>query len=250
MAKDRWDDGHYVTAYKLAASGQNDVQIARVLGVSSKQFAKWVEGKPALVKALAEGRDRIKRLGVRAFMQHVTDRMPDDLKDLWEQLSSEDDGLRQRACSNVKEADVMHQQHLFVSAFIAMNCSVARACQATGIKESTVAGWKADRRFRRLSQTIRDALGDFYEQAMIDLVHAREPSAVIHVARTYNADRGYGNRLQVDVNQQVEHRHGISVKDLSPDTIRAMLEESRRKKQALVENKSDVIDAEFEQKSG
>lgn len=245
----KWDDHFYVLAYRTALTGETDNRIARRLGVGLATFHKWMKQKPALADALSQARAR--GAGLRQFMLYVGERMPSDLKPLWEMLSSDDPAVRERAVQSTHVAGRRQQQHLFIHAWIAMNFNLQKTCEATGIKPLTYKAWKKnDKQFQRLLEMVADCRGDFYENALVEKVAEGDGAAIIFANRTYNKNRGYDAKVTVEVGGQVEHKHVISVSELSTDTKRQLLEEIRKKKLTQLEDRSNILDAEFEPLNG
>jgi hypothetical protein len=240
-----WDDHYYVASYRLALSGLVDTKIARSLGVKDDTFARWVKQRPALADALQQARNR--GATSRAFMEQMTERMPADLQEVWRKLSSDDPVVREDGQYSLQKAGRRKQQHLFINAWVAMNFNQDRACQATGTRMATFHLWRRqDKEFKKLMDFVREARGDFYENALIEKVAQGDTTAVIFANRTYNKDRGYDSKVTVEVGGSVEQRHTITVKELSTEAKRQLLEEIRRKKElAQLEDNSKVIDAEF-----
>src|SRR5262245_62035308 len=90
----KWKAIFLVRAYDMAKAGLTDSQIADALGVSRVSFSKWKDEKESLREALAMGRvNQIqKRNGVQTFLQYTYDRLPEDLKELWDEIIKVDEG--------------------------------------------------------------------------------------------------------------------------------------------------------------
>jgi hypothetical protein len=247
----KWDDRFYVKAYQLACSGLVDKKIAKAIGVKDETFRKWVKERPALAEALEQARSR--GAGTRAFMRLVSQKIPDDLKPLWEELSSDDHDKRAQAYKDVKQGDKRRAQHLFVHAFIACNFNENKAEDMLNIGTMTVAHWKRnDPHFKGLMEHIRECRKDFVENALMEKIHEGDTACIIMANKTLNKDRGYDSRITLDVQGEVEHRTTISVKDLPPDKLRELLELARQKKAAQLEHKGAIkdgaVDVEYEVK--
>lgn len=243
----KWDDHFYVKAYQFAVCGMNDKQIGRALGLMEKTFYKYVKEKPALREALNEARS--KGAGTRQFMRLVSNRVPDDLRDLWEELSDDDDAKRQKAYLTIKQGDKRRAQHLFVHAYIAANFNESKAVDMTGLNIHTVVQWKQkDKHFKALLAFIKESRKEFGQNALMEKISEGDTAAIIFFNRTFNKDLGYDTRIQLDVKGEVEHKNTISVKDLPPEKLRELLEIARQKKVERLEDRSKIQDAEFEVK--
>lgn len=243
--KSKWCDTFYVKAYQLAVGGMTDHAIGRAMGVKEDTFYKWVRSKPALQDALNQARS--KGAGTRAFMRMVSQKIPDDLKKLWEDLSNEDDATRSKAYTSLKDGDKRRTQSVWVHAYIVSNFNETRANEMTGIGEMTVYVWrKNDKDFKKLVEFIKQCRGDFCENALMEKIHEGDTASIIFANKTLNKDRGYDTRINVEVKGEIEHKNTISVKDLPPEKLRELLELARSKKSLpQLEDSSKIQDAEF-----
>lgn len=240
-----WDDSLYVKAYKFALTcGAFRIgDFAAAMGATASTAQKWLAEKPALARAIEEGKSKSKGKGLLAFMRLVSERIPNELKDIWEQLSSDSDDERDAALQKTEEGSRRYKQRLFIHAYIALNFDMPGACRATGLDIGKYKAWRhRDEKFRRvMDYLVTEAKGDFYENALLNLVAAGDTAATIFANRTYNKKRGYGNQLTLNVEGGVDHKHSIDLSKLSVETRMRMLEELRRPQ---IEDKTQVIDVE------
>lgn len=241
----KWDDRFYVKCYQLAMSGMDDTKIARALSLKPETFYRWVKERPALKDALEQARSR--GAGTRAFMRMISQRIPDDIRPLWEQLSDDDDDKRASAYATIKKGDQRRAQHLWVHAYIACNFNENKATDMTGLTNNTIALWKRnDRHFKGLLQHIKECRKEFGQNCLMDRMVEGDTAAIIFFNKTFNKDLGYDTRIQIDVKGEVEHKTSISLDALPPDKLRELLELARAKRAAQIEDRSKVQDAEFE----
>lgn len=246
----KWDDRFYVRCYQLARTGMTDTKIAESLQVKGETFRKWTKERPALAEALEQARSH--GAGTREFMRLVSQRIPDELRPLWEELSSDDHEKRAKAYQTVKQGDKRNAQHLFVHAYIACNFNENKAMDMTGVHAQTVAVWKRnDRHFKGLLNFIKEARKDFVENALMEKIYEGETAAIVFASKTLNKDRGYDSRINIEVSGEVEHKNTIDLKRLPPEKLRELLAYARDQKSSQVaklEDRSKIEDAEFEVK--
>lgn len=77
---------------------------------------------------------------------------------------------------------------------------VTTACKVVGISRQTHYRWiDEDEDYAEKCNNLdtRKLKGDFIESKLLKLVDKEIPSAVIHASKTYNRERGYGERLEI-----------------------------------------------------
>lgn len=238
-----WSDEHYVTAYELARSGFSDAKIREAMGVSEKTWLRWKKVKPAFRQAIERGRKYSGHAaGKTTFRDYVYDRLPDDLKELWDQLEEcerEKNGIK-RMEALLENAGKGARQHLFLYALVHHNFNPSQACRSVNISRRTFDHWCThDPDFQRLVDEIHWHKKNFYEQALVERIKEGDVACTIFANRTFNKDRGYSEKFEVDLQGKVEHTHKIiplDALDLPLETRRQILQ-AYREKQALIEGK-------------
>jgi hypothetical protein len=99
-----------------------------------------------------------------------------------------------------------------------------------GISRGYMEKWKEDPEFLQMLEEIQFHKKNFYERALIGLVAENHAGAILFVNKTYNADRGYSERLDLNVNAQTG-RVDWSIDDLDLDL------ETQKKLLAAIERK-------------
>lgn len=205
-----------------------------------------------LKEAIEEGRKFANQgNALSSFKDYVYGKLPEDLQEMWDELDDmdRDDTALERVEEMLGMAGSRSRQYLFVHAMIQNNFMVTPAARKVGASVATVKKWMEDDEFRDLLEEIKFAKKDFVEGKLMDLVEARETPAVIFANKTLNADRGYGNKMEVAHTGFVEHNHNII--DLDKVNIPVDL---RVKLLECIEssNKEDdpnvILDAEFKDK--
>lgn len=164
------------------------------------------------------------------FGHYVFKHLSQEAREIWEDLqfhAEHKDGMEQiRLLMNRQSSKI--RQELFVHALVSTNYDVSRSCQMTGLSRNTLDKWRNDARFAELLEEIQFHKKNFFEKAMMDLVHMRNPLAVIWANKTVNADRGYSEKVRVEHTVQ---GGDFSLEDLDLDieTRRKILEAIRKR---------------------
>lgn len=255
-AERKWKDEFYVQAYKLARQGSSNEQIAKVLGVTRGVFDKWRDSRPAFQGALDDARGAHERN--EEFVGLLYSRLSETCQDLWDRLvecrPEEKDlepevirdkrRLRIKLEQEVKELETREKQRLYFFAFYSCDFNRSEACRTTGITLNELAKWRTDKDFLKVEREMQDAKKDLYESALVQLVKQGEPSAVVFANKTLNRDRGYNDKVEVDVTTSP----GFSVDDLGlslEERKKILCAIRERQEQKALADRSDVVEAEF-----
>ncbi len=213
----KWDERFIIRAYKLAEAGQTDAQIARELGVAKENFHRWVDAHPGLKLALQEARNPPKNPD--ALREYVYGRLPDHLQELWDRIDycQDADSGYERARALLANHGDNALQHLFLYGLTRSHFNPSRVCSMLGIRKERLERWlKDDPDFAELLEYVHQGKGDFFEAALIGKVEEGDVAAILHVNRTYNKARGYGDSVKVEgrVGGKVSHVHSGRVENL------------------------------------
>lgn len=247
---------YYVRAYRLAKDGMSNTAIAKNLGVDVSVFAKWLAKKPALAKAVEEGRAESGKDGYRDFRKFAYGRMTPQARKLWDRLEEVeklDEGKSRRErhdafCELVATQGMRLRQQLFLHSLVSSNFQVTMACRRVGIAVTEVREWMTeDRPFAELVGGINACKKDFFESSLINLVRNGDTAATIFANKTINRDRGYGEKVQVDIRGEIDHKVSVEGLKLSVEAQRELLD-AIRKRREQIEYKGEVIEGELEEK--
>src|SRR5262249_7608279 len=143
-------------------------------------------------EALERGRNKAAH-----FREYVLHRLSPSLQQVWDKLTQFEkakDGAA-LAQSLLERQGTYARRALFIHALIACNFNVSAASRRMGISHNLYYQWlRDDEAFAELVREIRCHIGDFFEAALVELVDRREPSVVIFANKTFNRDRGYGDK--------------------------------------------------------
>ena len=242
LAKTSWKDEFHVTAYELARDGMSEVQMAKSFGVSPTCLRRWKKSKPALRDAIERGRVVGGGQSPTAdFHEYIFQKLPPHLAELYseiEAVQSEPNGIQR------VEAMLVHQgkrarQHLFLHALVTSNFNVSRACSTVNISRKTFESWvTSEPDFQELIQEMDFHKKNYFESALVALVSRGDSSASIFVNKTINRDRGYNEKIDVNVSGNIEHQHTHLVIPMSELSL--SLEVKRTILKALREKKGDT----------
>lgn len=212
-----FNPGMYIDLYELSKSGHTVGTASKIMGVPEMTLRDWLKRDPYLMEAFKRGRPAVVRtVGERTdldeAMDYVYDCLPINLKPLWEQLV-----LIDKAGSGVDRAEALlsgfgkkARQLLFLKALVHFHFNASLACKMVGIKRTALDHWVYDDpHFAQLMDEMRWHLGNKFEAALVRLVDAGDPSAVIFVNKTFNRNRGYNDKQEIDVRYSGQVGHAV-----------------------------------------
>jgi hypothetical protein len=248
-AKTKWKDEFYVTVYSLAKSGMSEARIAKSLGVSTVTLSNWKKKKPALRDAIKRGKSTDKALTTKSFNDYVYQKLPEKLMKIWDEiqsLESQTNGIQKietLLATNGKRA----RQHIFLHALVTSNFNVSRACSVCNIPRRTFENWVTEEPdFSELMNEINIHKKNFFEASLVGLVARGDSAATIFVNRTFNRDRGYNEKVDVNVVGKVEHEHvhahiAIDELELNLETRTEILKAIRVRNQTAIDHEQTEV---------
>lgn len=247
-----WKDSYYITCYQMAKDGMKDGAIANAVGVDHRTFKKWLKERKYLRRALRKARR--KRDGSNnTFIGYVYDRLPDDLKDLWNEINRLEDGPTNtlRIESMLEKRGVRARQHLYFHALINSNFNASEACRKVNISTSTLHVWLEDPLFLKLVEEFNWHKGNFFEGALVELIRRHDSPATIFANKNYNRNRGYSEKVTHEHNGEIDHKHTLTMEEMDSlplDMRKLLLEKMRQKREpklieAVVTDMPNPVDA-------
>jgi hypothetical protein len=238
--------------FNYARQGFSLSQIASLVGVSFQAFQLWREKHELVVEAIKQGKAEYTRNGkTQTFKEYVFDRLPEHLKELWDQIDAceEKQNGPERIDALLNDQGKKARQHLFLYALTASSFNASEAMRKVCINRATLNHWKDnDPDFATLMDEIHWHKGNFFENTLINACQNQEPAAIIFANRTFNKDRGYGAKLEVEVSGQVNHIHAVVDLDklsLSIECRKEILAAVKQQEEVkrLEQSRGDVVDA-------
>lgn len=193
-----------VEVYRMAKAGMSQTEMESHLGVNHATFWRWQSRYPELKQALEMAQKELE--DGPTFPQWVYSRLPDNLKELWDQIEEWEHEPNAVAKIELMLADhgKRVRQQMFLHALCMSNFSPSTAMARVGLSKSVLDRWIAgDAEFAELVEEIQWHKANFFEESLCKLVAAGHPAAVIFANRSYNAKRGYASQSEVSVNGQV-----------------------------------------------
>ena len=242
MPESKYKHEHVVEVYIAAKSGMTENQISKVLGISVHTLRVWEKKKKAFKIALEQGRQQYKgkKNGTLSFREYVFGRLSYKNRKLWNKIIrlSKNSKKRKRPKDWVEQIEILLEkrgkcarQSLFMYAWVSSNFSISNALRRVNISRSTFELWKQDSDFHLLFKEMEWHKKNFFEEHLCVLVKAGNPAAIIFANKTFNKDRGYSEKIDVDMNLLGEIDHGVLSVDhlkLDLDTRKALLKAKRK----------------------
>ncbi len=246
MAASVWKDEYIVRVYQLASQGMTEMKISKILGISVATFRVWEKKKKHFKMALETGREQANPKGKKlvTFQDYVYNRLSKKLKKLWREINSfgtTTTGI-EKLETLLEKSGVQARQHLFLYAWTRSNFSISYALRKVNIGRSTLDAWRRkDPDFAELVDNINWHKGNFFEDHLLKLVAGGDTSAILHVNKTFNRKRGYGEKTDIDINLSggVSISHTIEGKGFSLETKKAMLKDLRKNANEKTKTKTD-----------
>ena len=219
-----------LTFYEAFLREYEVTKIAASLNTTVGTLYKWIDKFPELYEAKQIAEQR--RKSASTFTGYVYKHLSEEAKAVWDKIqfweSCEDASSKVDAMLSGRPTKL--RQEIFVHALIHYGFNLSEACRIACVSRQTVETWrKADYSFLQLLEEIEWHKRNFFEHALVDLVACRNPGAVMFVNRTKNADRGYGEKSEVQHTGRVDIGIAIDELDLSMQTRLELLKALRAK---------------------
>lgn len=235
---DGFQDTMYVQIYEHIREGRSFQDTASIIGVSKKTLLQWKKTNPAVADAVSRARQRcdIQESQTESFLSYVYNRLPPELQGVWDRMEEwevEENGIMKTEALLQNEGKMV-RMHLFVHALVACDFNVSEACRKVNIPIKTLNYWITNEPdFGKIIEQIQIFKKDFFESALVRKVREGETSAIIFANKTYNRDRGYNEKVELEVQGNIQQTHVIDVSllNLPLEIKRAILDAHRKYKQ-------------------
>jgi hypothetical protein len=222
---------------------------------------KWKRKYPFFKKAMEQGRYLRSLRNADSIQEWVIGRLTPKARDVWDSIMFWQEHREEyERIHGVISTQTEHiRQRVWLHAFVKCKFSMSAACKLTGISYHAVKLWKQNGDFKKMVDEILNMQGDFIEEALMDLVAARDTGAVIFASRTKNRDRGYGDKLDINqtISGTVNVNHTYSMERLMRKLSTGALVELREAyaelkaedeaQKKLAEPKSNTVDVSVEE---
>ncbi len=239
----KWRDEHYVTIHTLARSGMGFAEIARVIGVTKKTMTSWRKARPAVEDAFKRGRkgNEKRKENPQTFIEYVYEHVPEHLQECMDEIlacAQEGTGVA-RVEALLRNQGKQARQHLFMHSLVTANFNASRACSMVNISRQTLEDWiLKDPDFGDLMDEIHWHKKNYCEAGLFSMIDEGNVNAIIFANRTLNKDRGYSEKVEIEVSGTVQHNHtviAIDSLDLPLPVRQTLLDAIRAGKMKILE---------------
>ena len=217
----KWNDEYAITTYELAKQGYSGQQIAKMLSITHITFYNWVHSKKILKYAFSKGRKlyKAKEDGKgNGFLEYVNGRLSKPARKIYRKIVRLD-----KARSGVeaieellKDKGKRFRQLIFLHSLVSSNFKIRVALRRANVSHKTFKKWKEeDPEFPDFYEELRFHRGNFFEDALSDLIMMRDPQACRFANETFNADRGYRKQIDMRVDQHSTNEMVVTIEDLN-----------------------------------
>lgn len=240
----KWKPIFLVQVYRMVRLGIPDEDICRTLKVSRVSLYKWRKDRPELEEAIQMARKE--RDESRDLTSWIYKRLSPEMQDLWTRIQSwhEQPGGHNLVELSLQDHGLRVRQQLFLHALCVLKFNPSEAMRAVNITKYELDKWLAsDLEFSRLVDEMQWHKGNFFEQALYELVEQGNPSAVMFANKTFNRKRGYGQTAELNVKHSGQVLHGVIdlteiMHKLSPESkaeiMTALRDLEEQKKQKII----------------
>ncbi len=233
IKKTTFNEGMYVRAYELAREGLKGTPLARALGTELATLKRWKKKYPYFKEALEKGRSFKTESKTGDFFDFVYGRLSPKQQKLWDTISAWENEPNGASCvEQLLAKNGEHtRMHLFAHALFVNNFSVTNACRTMNMSFDQMNDMVLNNPdFGKILEQMKLCKKDFYESALVKLVSEGDPSAVVFANKTFNRDRGYNEKTELEVTGSITNTHLIDVSVLNlPLDVKKMILEAYRK---------------------
>lgn len=191
--------------YVHARAGEDNVSIAKLLKVDYNTFLVFLKDE-GVAYALQKGREK----SVTSFEDYVYESLSPEMRELWEKIEVFDghrDG-RELIEKLLENQGKTVRQNLWLHAMIFTRFNASEACRLVNVSYPTIREWKLkDPAFKQLLDEVQWHMKNFFEGSLTQQVAAGNILAVLFANRTVNKDRGYDERVKLEVSGRIDHAH-------------------------------------------
>lgn len=232
-----------ITRFPQACQEEWYRKMTELFNIPRITTAVWVKREPlmTLAKEYALHVLKSKEDERQNFSEYVLTRMSRETREKYEQLvfwEDHPDGA-EKTRGLLRDMTERERRLMFIQCVAANGFVYARAMRLMGINGEVVKNWCKDRGFRQMTNELQQLKKDFFEQALVDLATARDTTAVVFANKTLNRDRGYGEKIALDVKGQIDHVHSIvplaALEQLPTETLDAVLKAVQEHKRKQME---------------
>ena len=196
--------------YKMARMGMAVTDMIAHYKIAKRTWELWTAKHPELQAAVVEAKRE--RAEGETLPDWVYTRLSPELRAVWNKVrrwEKEPNGVIKIELMLAEQGKLVRQQ-LFLHALCVSHFSPTLALRRVNVTKHELEHWiEHDPDFAKLVEEIDWHKGNFFESQLMRLVEDGNPAAVLFANKTYNRNRGYTSRSQVDVNVSGSVAHGV-----------------------------------------
>lgn len=250
MPGTKWNAKYVWQAYQHAANGYGLGELAEAFGVIGATLRNWGKKHPELREAYNAGRKvwEEKQKAEKAIIKKAspTDTFHDylyrqltpELQETWDIIQNTDlnDGPGMaRVEAMLAEGGQHIRKRIFLHAWSTSNFQLGKALRRSCVSKRQFEVWCHDSEFASLVEEIQWHKDNYFEDALIRLVMEGNTKAILHVAKSKLASRGYNPTTQINAQVDTNNADGgldIDKLDLPVEVRLAIVEAMRAAKEA------------------
>lgn len=218
--------------YEAFLRDREETKIAAALDTSWGNLEKWIAKFPELKFAKEMAIKR--RTDSSTLSGYVLQRLSKETREIWDRIQfwKDSESVNDKIDELLSDKPTRVRQEIFIHALLHYSFSLSEACRIAGISRGTLSGWRRDDLgFVQLLEEIEWHKRNYFEAALVDLVTAGNPHAIMFVNRTKNADRGYNERMTVEHSGEITLGFSIDELNLPLETRKEILHAIRQRKE-------------------
>lgn len=234
-----------VWIYRYAKAGLSEAAIAEAIKVGIKTWAKWKRLHAEIAETIQLARTDTKDGGT--WHSYVYERLSEELKEVWDKINEWDElpnGIVKIETLLATHGRQVRQQ-LFLHALVHYNFSFSRALSKVNIDKKTLDYWiQNDPGFADLVEEIQWHKGNFFEESLATLIKGHDVAATIFANRTFNKERGYGIKNEVNIKHSGSIEHNLldlSELELTQEVKLAILDAIRKRDATMKAQRNKAI---------
>jgi len=233
-------NGEYIwKAYQYAATGVSDRELAKMLDIMRPTFRVWRKKHKAFRHALRAGKKyAADGAAGRTLEAYIYEHLSPEVKKLWDEITRFEimpDGP-ERIAELLEGEGKKTRQRLFLHAATANHFSLSKALKTVQVSKAVFDIWQAkDADFSDLVEEMEWHKKNFFEAAAIQLVGEGNAAAVIAINRAKNANRGYGEKTELELSGGIDVKQLVDIEslDLDIETRKIILAAIRKSRQDI-----------------
>lgn len=225
--------------YDAYVRERNLGQVASTFGVTPWNMGQIIKRNPELQLAVAMA-DENRKKGILA--NYALSNLSPEARKMWDRITKLETHAEIDACFKGKTLKL--RQQLFCTAVLYTCHDYAKSLRMVGVPYADFLKWRNDPEFLQMLEELQWQKKQFFHKSLMGLVCEGHPGAVVFVNRTVNADMGFSERLDLNVQGQAAHAGDYPLDQLGlPASVLKQVLEAMEKKKAA-DAKNGAVEAE------